>query len=49
MTHFLAMLQKKAGDIDDSGKHHSNHGQYMDKRLPHRTGQEDMSGEEEET
>jgi len=34
---------------DDSGKHHSNHGQYMDKRLPHRTGQEDMSGSKEET
>jgi len=44
MTHFLAMLQKKAGDIDDSCKHHSNHGQYMDKRLPHR----DKKGGEEE-
>jgi len=37
MTHFLAMLQKRAGDIDDSSKHHSNHGQYQDERLPHRS------------
>jgi len=43
MTHFLAMLQKKAGDIDGQ-LHHSNHGQYMDKRLPHR----DKKGGEEE-
>jgi len=33
---------------DDSRKHHSNHGQYMDKRLPHRTGN-DKSGSKEET
>jgi len=48
MNPLNAVLQKKAGDIDDSGKHHSNHGQYMDKRLPHRTSNH-KSGEEEET
>jgi len=47
MNPLNAVLQKKAGDIDDSRKHHSNHGQYMDKRLPHRT--EKHGGEEEET
>jgi len=36
MTHYLAMLQKKVGDIEDGRKHQSNHGQYQDKRLPHR-------------
>jgi len=41
------MLQKKVGDIeDDSRKHHSNHGQYQDVRLPHRT--REVGGEEEE-
>jgi len=39
MTHYLAMLQKQAKDI-----HHSQHGQYEDRRLPHR---EDSGGEEE--
>jgi len=47
MTHFLAMLQKKAGDIKDGQLHHSNHGQYQDVRLPHRTRKE-VVGEEEE-
>jgi hypothetical protein len=36
MTHFLAMLQKRAGDIKDGQLHHSQHGQYEDVRLPHR-------------
>jgi len=36
MTHFLAMLQKRAGDIDDDQFHHSQHGQCQDNRLPHR-------------
>jgi len=40
MTHFLAMLQKKAGDINDDQLHHSQHGQYHDKRLPHRDREE---------
>jgi len=44
MTHFLAMLQKKAKDIDGQ-LHHSQHGQYEDERLPHR----DKQGGKEET
>jgi len=48
MTHFLAMLQKRAGDIDDDHFHHSQHGQYSDVRLPHRTRKE-VGGEKEET
>jgi len=43
MTHYRAMLQKKAGDIDGQ-LHHSQHGQYEDLRLPHR----DKQGGEEE-
>jgi len=45
MTHYLAMLQKKVGDIEDGRKHHSNHGHYEDVRLPHR----DKQGGKEET
>jgi len=49
MTHFLAMLQKRAGDIDDDQLHHSQNGQYDDVRLPHRTRKEEVVGEKEET
>jgi len=48
MTHFLAMLQKKAGDINDDQVHHSQHGQYQDVRLPHRDNSR-SSGSKEET
>jgi len=48
MTHFLAMLQKKAGDIRDDQLHHSQHGQYEDVRLPHRD-KPGFSGSKEET
>jgi len=37
MTHYRAMLQKLAGDVDDDQLHHSNHGGYEDLRLPHRS------------
>jgi len=47
MTHFLAMKRKLAGEIRDDQLHHSQHGQYEDLRLPHRT--EKHGGEEEET
>jgi len=36
MTHYRAMMQKLAGDVDDQ-LHHSNHGGYEDLRLPHRS------------
>jgi len=48
MTHFLAMQRKLAKDVEDDQLHHSQHGQYEDVRLPHRTGQ-DKGGDEEET
>jgi len=41
MTHYLAMLQKQAKDI-----HHSQHGQYEDRRLPHRS--QEYGAEEEQ-
>jgi hypothetical protein len=37
MSHFLAMQQKLAGDVEDSQLHHAEHGAYEDLGLPHRS------------
>jgi len=41
-------LISRSDDDKDSRYHHSNHGQYQEKRLPHRSRNE-VRGEEEET
>jgi len=43
MTHYRAMMQKLAGDVDDEQLHHSNHGAYEEFRLPHRSTSDSFS------